>query len=345
MLAQQGARIAIICFGDAETPSHVEGVQIIKRAAYSGNGRLVGKVREALRLWQALRRAPSAVVVHKCAGAELGVIGVFTRATRRRLVFSAENVIDFDFARLARTRLEYLLYRAGILLTNQIVVQTEEQVALCERAFRRTPVVIKSLAEPSQRTEHRAEAFLWVGRLVWYKRPQDYLTLAKALPEAKFWMVGVPTAYPDDERAFGEQILEDARAIANLELLSPRPQREIGQLMARAVASVNTADFEGMPNVLLEAWCRGVPGLVLTYDPGGVVTRCGLGGFADGSMQRLIDLARELWYSRGDRTDLAQRCQEYVSRNHAPGVVTTQWQDVLATPHPVHTTTDLRTRR
>ena len=47
--------------------------------------------------------------------------------------------------------------------------------------------------------------------------------------------------------------------------------------MCRAVAAVNTSEFEGMPNVLLEAWSRGVPALVLHYDPGGVVRAHRLG--------------------------------------------------------------------
>ena len=57
------------------------------------------------------------------------------------------------------------------------------------------PVLIRSIAEPASQRDHAPEAFLWIGRLVWYKRPPAFVELARALPEAKFWMVGVPAVH------------------------------------------------------------------------------------------------------------------------------------------------------
>jgi glycosyltransferase involved in cell wall biosynthesis len=96
------------------------------------------------------------------------------------------------------------------------------------------------------------------------------------------------------------------------------------------VASVNTADFEGMPNVLLEGWARGIPALVLTHDPGGVVSRERLGGFAEGSPARLVELARELWITRADRAALAQRCRRYIETHHSPDRIAAAWMEVLS---------------
>jgi glycosyltransferase involved in cell wall biosynthesis len=89
-----------------------------------------------------------------------------------------------------------------------------------------------------------------------------------------------------------------------------------------------------MPNVLLEAWCQGVPALVLFHDPGGAVSTHGLGGFADGSRERMVALALELWATRFDRSQLAERCREYVARHHAPAVVVERWLSVLAGEMP-----------
>jgi hypothetical protein len=89
-----------------------------------------------------------------------------------------------------------------------------------------------------------------------------------------------------------------------------------------------------MPNVLLEAWCQGVPALVLFHDPGGVVSRHGLGGFADGSHERMVTLARDLWTTRFDRSELSERCREYVAAHHAPAAVAERWLRVLAFERP-----------
>ena len=333
-LVRRGARVAIVAYGTAnDLPLEADGVRIIRRADRKANKRLVGRLLEALRIWSALWRAPSGVVVYRCAGPELGLIGLYTRIARRRLVYSSASVVDFTPEQLIEKRRDIMLYKLGVRLATDIVVQTEEQIQLCAASFGRNPVLINSLAELATPQQQSPEAFLWVGRLVSYKQPNEYLALAKALPEAKFWMVGVP-AVEEAERPLNDQVIEAAHDIENLELLSPRPQVEIEQLMSRAVASVNTADFEGMPNVLLEAWARGVPALVLTHDPGGVVTACGLGGFAGGSHEQLVALARGQWQGRNDRASVSERCRTYIMTHHGSDLVTEQWLRVLSISVP-----------
>jgi glycosyltransferase involved in cell wall biosynthesis len=334
-LARRGLQVAIIAYGtSAELPTEVEGVSIIARRPYKKVRRLIQRVPEAFRIWRSLFRAPSRTIVYRAAGSELGVVAVFARLARRRLVFSSANVVDFHLGELMSNRrglvrrADLFMYKLGIRLAGTIVVQTEEQIPLCEAAFGRRPVLIKSIQPLAEPQAQPAEAFLWVGRLVSYKRPLEYIALARALPEAKFWMVGVVEPARQDN-ALLEAVSTQSQELPNLELLPPRPQGELWRLMARAVASVNTADREGMPNALLEAWTRGIPALVLTHDPGGVVEGYGLGGFANGSLDKLVELAREHWAGRNDRASLSQRCRRYIQTHHAPDVIAERWTRVV----------------
>src|SRR5262249_8464716 len=154
--------VAIIAIGDRdELPSHVDGVRIMSRPPSPANKRLVGRVIEGLRIWQVLWRCPSPTVVYRCAGPELGLIALYTRVVRRRLVFSTANVVDFEIEKLNDKRRDLLLYKLGVRLADAIVVQTEEQIALCMEAFGRRSVLVKSIAVPSDIKAEPAEAFLW----------------------------------------------------------------------------------------------------------------------------------------------------------------------------------------
>ena len=346
-LARLGLRVAIIAFGNrGELPTRVDGVDIVRRPWYRKRGHLVSKVLEPMVIWNALWRTPSRTTVYRAIGLELGLLALYASCSRRRLVFSSANIVDFDPAQILSKRRDRILYRFGVWRADQIVVQSDEQVQLCQAAFGRRPTLIRSLATVSEAPKQVPEAFLWVGRLVSYKRPLDYVALARAVPDARFWMVGVPAVLAS-ERPTADAVRAAAADLPNLELLEPRPRAEIEALMERAVASVNTADFEGMPNVLLEAWSRGVPALVLNHDPDGVVTRYGLGDFAGGSLAALADLAREQWSQRSDRAELARRCRDYIASHHAPGVVARQWRLVIdpctaaAMPEPVRWTPDV----
>jgi glycosyltransferase involved in cell wall biosynthesis len=337
-LANEQLRVAIVAYGRAsELPQKVDGVTIVPRAEYETRRRFVGKLVETFHIWRSLRNAPARTIVNRGAGVQLGLIAVYARLSGTRLIFASANVVDFDYAKITTKRRDLTLYRLGVRLADAIVVQTEEQVDLCQSTFARRPVLIKSIEPLAERQDTVPAAFLWVGRLVSYKRPLEYIELARALPGARFWMVGVPISHHDDDHRVAAAAIAAAGGLPNLEMLAPRPHGELAALMARAVASVNTADFEGMPNVLLEAWARGVPALVLTHDPGGVVSREGLGGFAHGSPTLLVDLAQEQWMTRGDRGALAERCQAYIQMHHAPDRVAAEWLQVLSGSRSVAT--------
>jgi hypothetical protein len=101
------------------------------------------------------------------------------------------------------------------------------------------------------------------------------------------------------------------------------------ELVDRAVALVNAADYEDMANIFLEGWARGVPALALTHDRDGVIERHGLGTLARGSHEQLVDLARRLWETRTDQTDIAARCRHNILEHQSPKVVSAGWREAL----------------
>jgi len=265
--------------------------------------------------------------VQRAAGLETGVVGLVAMLKRRRFVYSSANVIDFNYGRLERNRGKAWLFHLGIRLACAVVVQTEEQVELCRRRFKRSPKLIRSVAEPAAPRASNPAFFLWVGRQADYKRPEAFLEVARRVPEARFAMVAVSGGRPNGKLA--DWLRREAAGIENLELLEPRPHADLMRLVDKAVAMVNTADYEGMPNVFLESWARGVPALSLTHDPDGVIERHGLGGFARGSIEQMAEIARRMWHERADQSELSARCRSYVEREHAPDVVIGSWLGLL----------------
>jgi glycosyltransferase involved in cell wall biosynthesis len=140
-----------------------------------------------------------------------------------------------------------------------------------------------------------------------------YIDLARALPQAQFVMIATPHS--------GSIEIDDIRAAAqevtNLEVLDPVPHDQLSERLADAVAIVSTSSYEGMPNVFLEAWARGVPALTLQVDPDGVIAWRGLGVAAGGSWKAFVNGARELWETRERREDLSRRTRAYVQEVHS----------------------------
>ncbi len=327
-LAERGWSIGLISnAGPEPLPARLDGVHVLVHRPFSGSSRLTRKIvrgREGVRMLASL---DAGVLVQRSAGSLTGYAALAARLKGRRFVYSSANVIDFSFERLERSWRVVALFNLGVRLAQTVVVQTPEQVELCRERFGREPVLIKSLAEPQPAREGEPEAFLWVGRLAHYKRPEAFVELARAVPEARFWIVPVATGAVELGR------LEDLRSVSeelpNLELHEPRPREQLGELIARSVAVVNTSDYEGMPNVFLEGWARGVPALALSHDPDGVIARERVGAFAGGSVQRFAELARAMWAQRSDQGELAVSCRDYVAREHSIEAVVERWEHVL----------------
>jgi glycosyltransferase involved in cell wall biosynthesis len=244
-------------------------------------------------------------------------------------VYSSAAVGDFSYACSETPLRNRLLFLLGIRLADEVVVQTDEQVELCRRAFGREPVRIRSVAEPAPQRVKEPEAFLWVGRLVPEKRPLAFLELARAVPEATFWMV--PLRFPGTESMLHDVETAAAR-LPNVRILDQQPRAELASLIERSVAVVNTSPTEGTSNVVLEAWSRGVPALALEHDPDGAIQQHDLGGFAHGSDTRLAELTRQMWQTRSALGEVAERCRRFVQREHSPEAVARQWMRLLESP-------------
>jgi len=329
-LAARSTRVAHVVLQPRDPVPLPPELDLVIRAPESDGGSLVGGLREAMRVWRALAAADARVTIVRMATPALGVAGAWCRLRRRRLVFSSAN--DSDFTEAASLGLpKRLLYRLGLRLANAVVVQSGDQVRLAREALPRLRevVAIPSFCElPGEDGASAAEpdAFLWIGRLTAVKDPQRFLDLAAALPDARFVLVPVPpSAAPVDS----SEVREAARDLPNLTVSDPLPHRELMRLVARAAAIVNTSSVEGMPNVFLEAWARGVPVLTLRCDPDGVVAARGLGVAADGSWERFLAGARELWDTRQDRAELSRRTRAYVEEVHSIEAVAARWAEVL----------------
>lgn len=323
-LSAQGLRTAHIVF-PVDDPGELPGPApaIVQRRAWAGS-----PVGEARRVAQALVAADASTYVFRMSSPALGLVAAWCRARERGLVFASANDYDFTFERLRRGPMRSL-YRFGVRRSHAVVVQTSRQVELARSAFPGLEAIeeIPSFAEPATVQSADPVAFLWAARVVDYKRPLAYLDLAAAVPEARFRMIAMETGETDPE--LRAELHRRGAELDNLELLEPRGREAVGRLMDEAVAVVNTSTLEGMPNMFLEAWARGVPALSLEFDPDGRIAEHGLGTVAGGSPGRLAEEARAMWKARSARAAEAEHARAYIARTHSLEAVGERWARVI----------------
>jgi glycosyltransferase involved in cell wall biosynthesis len=272
------------------------------------------------------------VLVQRSAGPTTAIAAIAARVRGAGFAYSSANDVDFEFERVEPRRVNLRLFEWGVRRATRVLVQNDHQAQLCRQRFAIDPIVVNSIAARAEPRSADPEAFLWVGRLQNWKRPLAYLELARAVPEASFWMIEVPQ--PNEPPELRAAVSAAVRELPNLELLEPRPREALGELLDRTVAVVNTSSYEGVPNVFLEGWARGVPALALSFDPGGLVAGRGLGSFVEGDSERFADEAQRIWRERGDQRAVAERCIAYVRAEHDRDAVIDRWIGALGLSSP-----------
>ena len=139
---------------------------------------------------------------------------------------------------------------------------------------------------------------LWTGRTErFHKRPEMAFDVARRLSHHQFVMVLNVTS-PEYEAE-----LEEKRP-ANVLVLKPLPHPQFVALMSRATAFLSTGSrqYEGFPNVFLQAGTLGVPVVSADCDFG-ILSMSGIGRSFDDSVPRMAEFLNEICTS--DRFRLA----------------------------------------
>jgi glycosyltransferase involved in cell wall biosynthesis len=324
-LSAAGLATAIIVWPGGEPASDSSEPDLVERPAYSGTGARA-KIQEARYIWRAMREADARAYIFRGGGPQLLVGYAFCRLHRRQLIFSAASDLDFDFDRSDRTRAHLVAYRAALRGADLIVVQRSQQGDLARAAGLSPVELIPSFAEPAEPSSSEPEAFVWIGRLVDYKRPLEYVRLAESLPDARFRMIWHPTNETRPELVT-ELRAADER-LPNLEFAGQIPRGEVLGEIDRAYAVVSTSRAEGMPNTFLEAWSRAIPVVSLDFDPDGRIAKEGLGLVAH-TADELRDAAARVFSDPAARAEMGESARDYVAAMHSPAAVSRHWANAL----------------
>ncbi len=327
LLVRGGYRVSMICcdYGQPERVE-VDGITVHKAFAPEAGVPVLRFVHPRLTLmWRALREVDADVYYQRSSAVWTGVVAAFARRHGRGSIYAGAS--DRDFARGAeqiRFVRDRWIYRRGLAAVDAVVAQNRAQVESCRRHYGREAVLIQSCYElPKDSSAGRGDRVLWVGTIHDQKRPELLLEMARRLPHRKFVMVGGPS--PRGERfqpGYYESIRDQAARLANVEFTGFLPLREVEPWFDRARALVCTSVYEGMPNVFLQAWARGVP-VVSSVDVGVPMNRVFL-DIEQGAKQ-----VEALFENEAQWADASSRAREYFQTMHSPERVLRQYGQLI----------------
>lgn len=110
-------------------------------------------------------------------------------------------------------------------------------------------------------TDAKKSPVLWASRIAKQKRPELLFQIAKAMPDQEFHIYGVVESICSTE-------LEELMALKNVKYFGKYDSFVQIIEQEKYAAFLYTSQYDGLPNVLIEAISNGLP--VISYDVGGI---------------------------------------------------------------------------
>lgn len=331
MLAQAGYRVSMICL-DYGQPARVtlDDVEVVRTYKPDAGIPVVRFIHpRTTAMWRAMRAIDADVYYQRSPAALTAVVAAFCRRYGKRSIYAGASDTDFLPGRESlRFRRDRWLFERALATVDAVVVQNETQRADCQEHYGRHSILIPSCYElPQDAHPGHGECVLWVATLRPDKRPELLLELARRLPHRHFVVIGGPSHGEPDSEACYAAIAAAAADLPNVQMLGFQPVSKAEPWFDRARVLVSTSSREGMPNVFLQAWARGVP-TVAFLDIG---ARLG-GEPVYPVMHDVAEAAGEIERLFADdvaHAHAAARCREYFAATHSGPEVLARYRRVL----------------
>lgn len=175
----------------------------------------------------------------------------------------------------------------------------------------------------------REKKIVSVGRLHPQKNQKllidSFSEVHKSLPEYKLEIYGDGKLY--------DELISQIERLRIKEFANVYPSRkDIWDCIYNASLFVLTSDYEGMPNVLMEAMALGVPCISTDCRPGGArsLIEDGINGFIV-PLRDKTALAEKIIYllNNSDKSKLLAENAMLIAKSHTPNVIFAQWENFL----------------
>lgn len=294
----------------------IEGIKIFKTFRYSSPVKVRYYYQKLRLIWNALKQANADIYYLREAGTPVGIMAFYCILKKKKFVYSLSSEMDVDGTYIKRAKFhEAYLYKFGIKNANCVVVQTKKQQELLEKNFNKESIIVKNAYSlPKEKPQKSIPAtVLWVGTMKKeLKKPELFIKLAKAIPNAKFQMVGGPMR---GDPQYYEKIKKSTSKISNLDFIGFVPYQEIDQYFDQVSIFVNTSPKEGFPNTFLQAWAAYTPVISLNVDPDEVICKYKL-GFHSKTFEKMIEDVKLLLKDEKLREEMGINGRKYVEREH-----------------------------
>jgi len=285
----------------------VKGLKIFN--TFHKNDNLLVRV---FKFHKAIHRVRSDVVIQRGLTSFSCLLAVYCKMFGIKYVYMFASDVEADGC-YQRTNKKVLLFNLLIKYSDLMISQNKYQHQKILKDYNRKTNILYSGFPVKKSSDINREFILWVGRAEQLKNPLKFIHLASINPSHKFVMICNNIV---GQKKYFDKIKHLADDVKNIEFISYVPFNKIDSYFGSAKLLVNTSDYEGFPNIFVQAAMNKVPIVSLNVNPDHFITKYNCGVFCDGNEALMNQSVQDLLMDSKKRNDLSINAYNYARENH-----------------------------
>jgi len=278
-------------------------------------------------LLKSLKKVNADVYIASSAGIEIGIIALFCKIFRKNFIFRTASSVDCNTEKIKKLgKIVGTFYKFGLKNASIVIVQNSEDKKNLMKFHKKKSKIIKNSFEIPKFEIKERDYILWVGSARKVKRPEIFFEIAKKNPRENFVMI----LSKSGDAELWERLLSEASHISNLKLIPGVPFSESQNYFSKAKLLVGTSEYEGFPNVYVQACMAGVPIISLAVNPDDFITENDLGYVADNVLGKLLGQIRGILLDNKDYLSKSKNGYQYAKNTHSIKENIEKWKEIIS---------------
>lgn len=289
-----------------------EKIKLFKSFNPKSNDSLHKKLIQAILYYRLFKKIDADIYFTSAANSTVGLVSLFCKLNNKKHIHRTAHESEVNLSYHKKGILGKIFIK-GLLGSDLVVTQNETHKKLLEKNYKIFSKVLKNSFYIKDINLYEKDLILWVARCDYWKRPELFIQLAKSIPNERFMMISPPANEKED---YQKEIKEKANKTNNLIFIDRVPFNDIQFYFNRAKMIVNTSEYEGFPNIFLQAGIAKTPILSLNVNPDKFINMYNCGFYCENDFNKLVENAKVLINNKEVWEEKSGNVFKYVKKNH-----------------------------
>ena len=240
------------------------------------------------------------------------LLAVYCKVFGTKFVYMFASDVEADGC-YQRTNKKALLFKLLVRCADVLITQNQYQYRKIFTDYSRKTNILYSGFPIKKLLNTNRDFILWIGRAEKLKNPLKFIDLASLNSDHKFVMVCNNSVGPED---YFNRMKYLADGVKNIEFIPYVPFSKINAYFRGAKLLVNTSDYEGFPQVFIQAAMNKVPIISLNVNPDNFITKYNCGVVCDGDELFMNQSIQNLLIDSQQLNQLSKNAYNYAREHH-----------------------------